>query len=105
MEINIKNESQKLISNFRELTGEDKTTAMVIMSTGTEEGDEGLFLACSGVGSMLLDIQAAAMVKTFEHLVQNGSFKEPQISAVEFLSNINNGLLKVATAGATNGKG
>ena len=104
MEINIKNESQQLISNFREVTGEDKTTAMVIMSTGAEEGDEGLLLACSGVGSVLLDIQAAAIVKTFQHLVQNGSFKEPQISAVELLSNLNNHLLKVASTGADHGK-
>lgn len=104
MEINIKNESQQLINNFRELTGEDKTTAIAVMSTGTEEEGEGLFLACSGVGSMLLEMQAAAIVITFEHLVQNGSFKEPQISAVEFLSNINKSLLRVASTGATNGK-
>lgn len=104
MEINIKNESQQLINNFREVTGEDKTTAMVIMSTGAEEGNEGLLLACSGVGAVLLDIQAAALIKTFEHLVQNGSFKEPQISAVKLLSSLNNNLLQVASAGVTNGK-
>lgn len=101
MEINIKNESQQLINNFNEMTGDDKTKAMVVMSTGVKEHDPKLILACAGTASMLLNIQAAAMVETFTHLVRNSTIKQPHISVVELLSNLNNDLMEAATIAKT----
>lgn len=101
MEINIKNETQQLINNFNEVTGDDKTKAMVVMSTGTEEHDPKLILACAGTASMLLNIQAAAMVETFTHLVISGTIKQPHISVVELLSNLNSDLMEAATIAKT----
>lgn len=101
MEINIKNESQQLINNFNEVTGDDKTKAMVVMSTGVKEHDPKLILACAGTASMLLNIQAAAMVETFTHLVKSGRIKHPHISVVELMSNLNSDLMEAATIAKT----
>ena len=101
MGINIKNESQQLIGNFNKVTGDDKTKAMVVMSTGIKESDPKLILACAGTASMLLNIQAAAITETFTHLVRNGTIKEPHIAVVELLSNLNSDLMKVATVAKT----
>lgn len=104
MGINIKNESQQLINNFNEVNGDDKTKAMVVMSTNLEAEHEGdLLLSCSGTGSKLLNIQLTSLVKTFSHLIENGSIKNPQIEIVKLLASLNESL-SLEASGADHGK-
>ncbi len=102
MEINIKNESQQLINNFNEVTVDDKTKAMVVISTDIESNK--LLLACAGTGSKLLNIQLTSLVKTFSHLIENGTIKNPQIEIVKLLAGLNESL-SLEASGANHGKG
>ena len=94
MEINIKNESQQLINNFNEATVDDKTKAMVVISTDIESNK--LLLACAGTGSKILDVQASALVQSFGYLVRNGTVKQPYLSVVELLAALNKDLMDAA---------
>lgn len=104
MGINIKNESQQLINNFNEVTGDDKGKAMVVMSTSTNQDDDNrLLLACTGTGSMILNIQATSIVESFKHMMQNGTIKNPTEAAGELVSTLSKEIF-LAASGATNGK-
>ncbi|WP_201595400.1 hypothetical protein [Psychrobacter vallis] len=94
MGINIKNESQQLINNFNEVTSDDKNKAMVVISTDVDSGQ--LLLACAGTGSMILDVQASALVQSFSYLVRNGTLKQPYLAVVELLAELNKNLMDAA---------
>lgn len=87
MDKNIAKESQGLIDDFNEVTGDDKAQAMVIVSTLTDDSDR-LSILCAGTASMMMSIQASALAQNFDYLVKDGSIEKPMLLMMELITDL-----------------
>lgn len=87
MDKNIEKESQSLIDNFNEVTGDDRAQAMVVISTLTDDSDR-LSILCAGTASMMMSIQASALAQNFDYLVKDGSIEKPMLLMMELITNL-----------------
>lgn len=87
MNKNIEKESQSLIDNFNEVTGDDKAQAMVVISTLTDDSDR-LSILCAGTASMMMSIQAAALAQNFNYLVKNGAIEKPMLLMMDIITDL-----------------
>ena len=87
MDKNIEKESQSLIDNFNEVTGNDRAQAMVIISTLTDDSDRVSILS-AGTASMMMNIQASALAQSFDYLVREGAIEKPMLLMMELVTNL-----------------
>lgn len=87
MDKNIAKESQSLIDNFNEVTGDDRAQAMVVISTLTDDSDR-LSILCAGTASMMMSIQASALAQNFDYLIKDGSIENPHLFMIEIITDL-----------------